>query len=120
MSEPYTKVRVVQKGGVAGTLPLVDLDRNNLDEARSQSMDEACRDLLALADRSAAAAPEAGKRIGADLPSYQVEIEAKDGKARTFTIPSGGLPGSGHQGALGSFDAASIVQKLQSLAPSSR
>jgi len=78
-------------------------------------MDEACRQLLTLAgtDTKAASPPA---QVGADIPSFLVEIATNTGETRTFKIPY-----RRHQGsALESTDINEIIKQLERLSPSSR
>jgi hypothetical protein len=114
MSDQCTKVRITQTGGFAGNVALVDLARSRLDEVQSQSMDEACQQLLTFAGAHDTAVPNAATKVGADIPSYRVEIEAKNGETRTFKIPYRAPQNS----ALGSVDINAIIKQLESLSPS--
>lgn len=81
MADRCGRLRIVQSGGFAGPVTLVEVDRASLDPSGAQALDEACRTLAAFAS-SPAAAPE----LGADLPSYRIEMEAADGGRRSFEI----------------------------------
>lgn len=110
MSGECAKLRITEVGGLAGNVPRpprVDLTRSGLDEARSRSMDEACRRLLALA--RAAPSPQ----VGADIHGYHVEIEAEDGGTQSFAVPHGGRRDSIPEGT--GVDA--IIKQLEGLSP---
>ena len=115
MSDQCARVRITETGGFAGNVPRpprVDLTRGSLDEAQSQSMDEACRQLLALAGADRAAAPASSTHRGADLPGFRVEIEVENGETRTFEIP--------YSGRQGSADIDAVIRRLENLSPSAQ
>jgi hypothetical protein len=108
MSDQCTKVRIIQVGGVAGKIPLVDLTRSSLGKEEAQAMDEACQQLLILAGA------DSPTIVGADIPGYDVEIEMTGGDTRTLKIPYRGRAGSATESA----DINAIVNRLQSLSAS--
>ena len=111
-----TRVRITEVGGFAGNVPRpprVDIARGGLDETQSRSMDEACRQLFALAGPDPAAAPA---QVGADLHGYSVEIETENGETRTFKVPFRGRGG----GALGGTGIDAVIKQLESLSPPAR
>lgn len=114
-----TRVRITEVGGFAGNVPRpprVDIARGGLDETQSRSMDEACRQLFALAGPDPAAAPAPPAQVGADLHGYSVEIETENGETRTFKVPFRGRGG----GALGGTGIDAIIKQLESLSPPAR
>jgi hypothetical protein len=104
MADGCGRLRIVQTGGFAGIVTLVDVDRASLDAPGEEALDEACHTLAALASSPAAAVEE-----GADLPSYRIEMEAADGGRQSFEI-------AGEHAALGSAGGlTSIVDRLAGL-----
>lgn len=88
MTEGCSRLTVTQVGGFAGNIalpPLVDLDRARLDEAGRAAMDDACRQLSAAAQFTAAE-----PMIGADLAGYRVEIVGAGDETRSFSLPGSG------------------------------
>ncbi len=104
-----TRIRIVQRGGFAGTIEQVDLDSGALEPAAASEVDGARAELLSLARGAAAAGPE----IGADLPHYVVEIE-EGGSSQRFELPDTAAQGA----ALGGQDIAAIVARLRRLSGS--
>jgi hypothetical protein len=88
MTEGCSRLTVTQVGGFAGNIalpPLVDLDRARLDEAGRAAMDDACRQLSAAAQFTAAE-----PMIGADLAGYRVEMVGAGDETRSFSLPGSG------------------------------
>jgi len=88
MTEGCSRLTVTQVGGFAGNIalpPLVDLDRARLDEAGRAAMDDACRQLSAAAQLTAAE-----PMIGADLAGYRVEMVGAGDETRSFSLPGSG------------------------------
>jgi hypothetical protein len=114
MSDRCDTVRITYRGSVAGDVPQVNLTRSGLDEAQSQTMEEACRQLLTLAEAQATATPN----IGADNNlRYRVEIEVKNGGRRDFEI----AVNPRRQGVtLGGADVGAIINRLEGLSRSGR
>jgi len=88
----WKKLRVIQTGGIAGNIeaPLVALERDRLSDEHAQEADRAVAALTGAPD--VAAEPQ----IGADLPSYRVEVE-DEGGARSLSLagPGGSAPAAG-------------------------
>ena len=105
MSEGCEKVRIVQKGGFAGTVALVEVDRTLLDDAGAKALDEACRELAGMASPAAATA-----ELGADLSSYVVETEAAGGERHSFEVADDAAEGPAMKGGL-----QSIIDRLAGL-----
>ncbi|HYW14680.1 MAG TPA: hypothetical protein VE891_00810 [Allosphingosinicella sp.] len=101
-----TRIRIVQKGGFAGTVEQVDVDSGILAPSAESEIESARAELLSLAEGASAAEPE----IGADLPRYVVEIE-EGGAAKRFELPCA----FGQGAALGGPDIGAIVERLQRL-----
>jgi len=113
MSDQCARVRVTYGGGFAGAVPRVDLTRSGLDEADARTMDEVCRQLLALTEAHSPRAPG----LGADMAYYRVEMEGANGEKRSFTIPDN----AGREGdALENNNIGAIVDRLANLPRSVR
>lgn len=85
MSSEYSKLKVTQVGGFAGSIalpPLVELDRAALGAESKETFDAACRHFAAAASAPAGATP-----LGADLPGYRVELKDEAGHTRSFLLP---------------------------------
>lgn len=76
------KLKIVQHGGFAGEIPLLDVDGGALAAEARPMLEEACGRLAALRASAAASEP-----IGADIPHYTVETEGSDGQRQSFRLP---------------------------------
>lgn len=108
-----SRLKVTQVGGIAGNLampPLIDLDREQLDQAGQDAMDRACRELI-----DAAAGSKAAPAIGADIGGYRVEITG-GGQDRSFALPGP----EATTGLNGQVDVPQVLAPLLSLSGAGR
>ncbi|PSJ40457.1 protealysin inhibitor emfourin [Allosphingosinicella deserti] len=77
MAETGFRIRIVQQGGFAGTIPLIDVDGHDLPASDADAIANAAGELTRLA---AAASPPPS--VGADLASYAIEVERNGGTER--------------------------------------
>ena len=104
MDDRYTRLRVLQTGGFAGSSLIVDLDRAVLDAAGAATLDQACQLL-----EEAGAAPTVAVEIGADIPGYSIELEG-DGASRRFTVVATDAAGANVRSILAALGKAAHVR----------
>lgn len=83
MAERGIRIRIVQRGGFAGIVPLVDVDGRDFSGSQADVLDAAATELAQLA-----AVGKQSEPLGADLASYAVEVE-RGGSTECFELREG-------------------------------